>query len=374
MSENCTKCKKLLTTLPVHCDGGCKSVFHLECVNISRSTLKIVSEHLNLRFICEKCICYMKMLSDLNEKFDAFTKINDEKFQKQNSLIESLQKNIDGLLTSQKENNTEIKNSILQNNVAGKSFADVLKKQVDGPIVIIKPKDGGQQSDVTKKIVMEKINPMVIPVNSIRSVSKGSVVMKCQDSRSVEQCKKSIEDELGLDYEVTIPKQKLPAFKIVGLTELPSPELLLSKMKAQNSFISSDAQFTVTELKKKNNKIFASLRCDCESFKNIMANGKLLIGWDSCRVFEHFSVLRCFNCCGYHHTSKECKNKRACPKCSLDHDLKDCNVNEVKCINCVKSNERLGLSLETTHAGWSRDCAVYKRKVLSESRKIKYLQ
>jgi hypothetical protein len=347
-------------------------VWHADCAKLSRSTCKLISDHINLRYVCDVCIGNESAVANIiGDKLSSIKTDYDEQFAKQNAVIESLRDSVTSLLTSHSKDNEERKNVSVQKK-REVSFADMVKRQSNGPLMVIKPKDVNQKSDETKKIIKEKINPAEIPVNTIKVVSNGSVLIQCNDRNKIDECKKSLEQQLGDEYEVSLSKQRQPAFKIVGLTELLSPELLITRVKSQNKFLPSDAIFSVTELKKKDNKIFASMRCDPVVFKAIMDNGRLLVGWDSCRVYEHFSVLRCFNCCGYHHTAKECTQAMACPKCAGDHKSMDCTSEKLVCANCVAANKTMNLALCTNHACWSRDCHVYKRKVLSESRKIDY--
>jgi len=35
--------------------------------------------------------------------------------------------------------------------------------------------------------------------------------------------------------------------------------------------------------------------------KEMLANGKIKIGWNICKVQEYIEILRCFKCCGYYH-------------------------------------------------------------------------
>jgi hypothetical protein len=377
MAGNCKKCNKTIQEQQLlSCNGACKNVFHMECMNVSRSALKFISENENVKWFCSECNAFCDLLSQFHKKIDdliALQHDHDEKFKSHESVIELLKKNTECLLANQNIHNIDIKNSILNNNVK-KTFADVLKRQKDDPVVVVKPKSAGQKSEVTQKFVKENIDPSVIPVKNVRSVSNGSVVIHCQDRSKIDECKKSIESRLGSEYEVVIPEKRQPSVKIVGLSEIMSEEVLITKMKAQNPFIPSDSVIKVTELKKKNDKIFASFSCDALCFKKIIDNERLLVGWDSCRVYEHFKILRCFNCSGYHHTAKECKNKRSCPRCSLDHELSECKSELEKCVNCCSANGLLKLSLCTSHASWSRDCPVYKKKLNMSARKVNYLQ
>jgi hypothetical protein len=365
MANICDKCRKILQFDVIKCNE-CKKVFHAECASISRSNCKFINEHRNVKYMCDNCVDNpVPVVNIISEKLESFKQDYDDQFVKQSAAIEELKDSVANLLSNKKSNDEESKKEKF-------SFADMVKRQSNGPLMIVKPKNATQQSDETKKIIKERIDPVVVPVNTIKSVSNGSVLIQCNDSNKIEECKKSLESHLGEDYEVSVSKQRQPAFKIVGLNEMSSPEILIQRLKSQNAFIPSNAEFTITELKKKESKIFASLRCYASTFKTIMDNGKVLVGWDSCRVFEHFSVLRCFNCCGYHHSAKECTSQTACPKCAGNHKSTECSAETFSCANCIEANAKFKTTMKTDHPCWSRNCPVYKRKVSAETKKIRY--
>lgn len=61
----------------------------------------------------------------------------------------------------------------------------------------------------------------------------------------------------------------------------------------------------------------AILETDSSSYRKIMDAEKLFMKWDSCRVFEQISVMRCFKCMGYNYFSKDCtKDTKMCRKSS----------------------------------------------------------
>lgn len=105
-----------------------------------------------------------------------------------------------------------------------------------------------------------------------------------------------------------------------------------------------------------------------------MKEAKLRIGWSVCKVIDYVNVKRCYNCCGYNHIASKCKNKRACLKCGGEHLLKDCISDANECVNCKIAIQKFKVNIETNHPVWSRDCAVYKRKLESERKKIQYNQ
>jgi hypothetical protein len=57
------------------------------------------------------------------------------------------------------------------------------------------------------------------------------------------------------------------------------------------------------------------IQVDRPSYDKLIQAGGLFIGYDYCYTFDAVEVLRCYNCNGYHHTSKSCKNKKSCPRC-----------------------------------------------------------
>lgn len=54
-----------------------------------------------------------------------------------------------------------------------------------------------------------------------------------------------------------------------------------------------------------------------------------------CKVEPYVSpVLQCYNCLRFNHTNKACKAKERCGRCGGEHQFKNCNSLESKCILC----------------------------------------
>lgn len=56
---NCLKCSDAITAIPdaVKCAiASCGNIFHMKCVGLSRSTLNIISNSNNVKFICDGCL------------------------------------------------------------------------------------------------------------------------------------------------------------------------------------------------------------------------------------------------------------------------------------------------------------------------------
>ena len=91
-------------------------------------------------------------------------------------------------------------------------------------------------------------------------------------------------------------------------------------------------------------------------------NKYLLVGYDACIIYDAVEPQRCFNCSGYNHTSKNCNTQKACPKCSLVHNLSECKSSTVKCINCINSSSGSS-GVDADHAAWDKNCPFYKNKL-----------
>ena len=73
---------------------------------------------------------------------------------------------------------------------------------------------------------------------------------------------------------------------------------------------------------------------DQDTYKACLLN-KIKIGYIRCHTEPLRTVLQCFKCQKVGHTHFNCKSETVCPKCSGNHSLKECLVdNQVKCINC----------------------------------------
>ena len=59
----------------------------------------------------------------------------------------------------------------------------------------------------------------------------------------------------------------------------------------------------------------------------------------TCRIYDQYHVKRCNNCQSFGHYYKNCHTPdvHVCAKCSSNHQTRECQSEEHKCINCVKA-------------------------------------
>ena len=259
-------------------------------------------------------------------------------------------------------------------NQGKKSYADASKCS---EVVVIQPKKT-QQFMETKTMVQSEVKPAEISVgiSNIHKLKNGGVAISCKNKEEVQKLKNEVENKLGKDYNIKIPKQRNPHIKIVGLSQELSEENVKKSIKNQNVNVGSKMKhFKIHVMKKMKTKYFIIAEVNNEMFQEIMVEneGILNIEWDRCSVYEYFNVVRCFKCGRYNHKVQECKATQTCLKCGeSNHKSNECTNVKLTCINCKESNEKLHLKLNTDHSVYDGSCSVFQRIVESIKRKTNY--
>jgi hypothetical protein len=167
-----------------------------------------------------------------------------------------------------------------------------------------------------------------------------------------------------------IIKSKDSRIKIVGLTQNYSDEdyasLVEYVVKMNGSVFNLDSYCRVIRVfptKKKPDVFQAIMEIDRLAYETVMKRGGLVVGYDHCVVYDALEVSRYFNCNDFNYSSRSCCNVRSCPRCSLDHDVKSCKSETLKCINCVRLNKSKNLNLDVAHAAWDTGCPAYRTSI-----------
>ena len=159
----------------------------------------------------------------------------------------------------------------------------------------------------------------------------------------------------------------LTSVKIVGLSsnisETDLSELFEFVVKTNSNSFNLNSICNVVKVypTRKNEKIFqAVIELDRTTYEHVIRLDFILVGYDYCKVYDAHELRRCFKCSEFNHSSRYCKKQRACPKCSEDHDLRDCKSEILHCMNCVKLEKTLNAEIDKNHAVWDPRCTVYK--------------
>lgn len=362
--ESCTKCKsEFKGEKIIGCDGLCKGWFHLQCGNLNLKQYTAISSCKTVKWYCE--LCYEKsevMVINLFDLTEEMKKLN-EKLAKFNA-------------QTIHTNEMDTSNS--------NSYSSVLKQgtQKGESTLIVNAKLGEKgnaiqiEKDIKEVIELDKLQ---IGVSKVKKLHSGKVVIEGENNRDMEKLRNEIENKLGAKYEVTQAKKRRPRIKIVGMLQKLGKESLEDKIILQNDLYSKkDGQKkyvnieVVTVYESGHGKYSAIVELDPNTFNKIMQARKLKIGWAICKVYEHFSLMRCYKCNGYNHKAEKCTNSKTCGKCGGQHETKECDSANKKCINCMKANERLKLNLDENHSAFDSTCKVFQNKVEIYKRRTNY--
>ncbi|KAJ8979706.1 hypothetical protein NQ317_000991 [Molorchus minor] len=118
-----------------------------------------------------------------------------------------------------------------------RKIIEIVKKTSE--VLVVKPKQTSQESSKTKQVIEEKINPssLGVGVSRIKYVKEGGVAISYNRQQDVENISQSIQQQLGEEYEVNIPKKKNPKIRIMNIDRrlLTDQEELIEKIIIQNT-------------------------------------------------------------------------------------------------------------------------------------------
>ncbi|KAJ3659460.1 hypothetical protein Zmor_011149 [Zophobas morio] len=350
----------------VSCSGICNKRFHSQCVDITTAVMKYLNSVPGLSWKCSDCVrkCFYldhtglnklledkhsEMLNSLNSVFDTlktdFNKIADEKIR----------------MLHQSE----------MDSATVPSYSKILKDKTQ-PAVIIKPKNIIQTTTLTKSDIRDNINPLEsqLSFTKIKNTQSGGVLIGFPSKEENDRFKKRATDKLGANYEIHEIKGVQPRIKIVGLSqEYPETELinfLEHSVKSKSFSLNYHPECKLLKQwpTKKNSKVYqAVLQIDQSTYDLIMKAGGIFIGYDYCYAYDAIDIVRCFNCNGFNHSSRNCRQPKSCPKCGLEHSVSDCKAQTLNCINCKKATKDSDTQHNTNHAAWDNRCPVYQAAV-----------
>lgn len=362
--SQCEKCKQVTdsrqrTTL--RCFGRCKKVYHYSCIDWNFEKYKtLFKECPYVRFVCADC---------QNHEEDTIY----EEFNKINKFVEELKQHLCANHLKLNEQLGEIKSHVeeIHKPDEAKSFAAVVKTNPT-KLVLLQPKKP-QENKKTKEDIVSQIDPKSIPLMGYRNVSNGGIILQCDSNEAKEKLKQIATDKLGTQYEIKLPAELKPRVKILGMSEQLESDEIISALKQQNSFLADSYIKVVTTYRRRNTqKVDTIIEVDSTCYKKIMEAEKLNINFDRCHVVESIGLSRCYKCNGYSHHGDRCTSKLTCPKCSGEHRYTECNSTETKCSNCVETNKKLNLNIDTNHATWDTCCTLYQRKMKILRNQINY--
>lgn len=273
-------------------------------------------------------------------------------------------------------NYAEVSKVTTSEKTAGKiSYSSALKKE-GSKSLFVKPKNN-QEALKTKLDIMKVLKPVDLNINlrNIQQSGNGSLKITCANESEVEKMNEVVRNKLNSNYDVRIVSNlQNPKVKVVGIEGNLNADELVKIIKEQNCFIEKNAVLNVKKIKQMKTRCFAIIECDPKTYYRILENGILCVNLSICSVYEHLSVLRCFNCSGYYHVAEKCSNASFCMKCGQGgHKADQCQNTGVCCPNCLEFNKKFKLNLNTNHSAFDKqNCTVMIKKLDAARKQTNY--
>lgn len=385
MSEDvCLSCSKAIVTSnkgdnQIKCII-CQKNFHNTCVNMTPTVCRFLNTN-DCLWPCNDCRKNGNVLQKLIEDF------NEMKIKLDNceSKIKSLEEhrrpftpNTDSPLQRKRLYSNVLTNTTVQPQPSPKVQRVMTNKQVKPqPVIVIQTKNEECKKQIDCE-VKKVINPLVDPIQSYKKTSAGKIVISCRDSEALETVKKKLIENMRDEYEIDEPKSVKPAVRIIGVNDLKdaTKEEIIKYIRQQNSdVIKETSEFEIFHMHKSfKNGLTIIAQTDYTTFKALMAKKKLFISFDSCPVYEHINLQRCFRCSKFGHLENTCKSETfRCAMCSDNHPVTQCQASHKQCPNCLEMKTERNLpELSTDHYAWSDKCPVMQRRLNSVRKKTTY--
>ena len=334
-------------------------------------------------FVCDYCMtCKEKEAAQVNtDRVDLLEKKFDTM---QNELRNEILE-FKNLLTQQ--SSTTVVNTNPSSNAKLSPWNDTQKVNRLKQMLVIKKTSDGTPICVDE---LEKIC-----VDNKISVHKTTTLEKSKDTSVLLNSRKDVDvlmEKIGekMPGHVVEMKQALkPTISIVGLNKGYTQEDLLGMIKNQNCGISTlmndksaniDDKYidiiNVSEIKSyqgTSNKLCKAVVRVSNLIRSIIANqgNRVFVGNGTCKVYDSFYVMRCFNCQQFGCHSNKCEKDPVCGFCAEGHQTQHCTTkdsNNPTCINCKQEGK------DHCHAAWSIECPILKSKQTILKKKIPFYQ
>lgn len=248
-----------------------------------------------------------------------------------------------------------------------------------------------------------------VKVDKVSLTQKGNVTMKLADESSIAKTTEVLQQagynvkNISKDNEPTI----LPKIKIIDIDQEMFPsenadkpakereqkkrDLVVAFMAKNDAFKSFMEQrhedrdkededdvkemdfaalgFKVIYMDKKGGSVIVQVSPEVRDFLKTVKD-KLYLGYNACKIYNHFRLTQCYHCQGFGHMSTDCpKDPSACMFCSKGgHRSKDCNHKHERskhsCVNCKTSNDSYNRRNANTHNASSDLCPMVVHETL----------
>lgn len=217
-----------------------------------------------------------------------------------------------------------------------------------------------------------------VDVNKVINRPNGEVVIEMEKETDKVIIINEIKQKFGDTYQVTEKIKKMPKIKIVGVdNDLISTdnETIVKNLIKQNNIESTQLEVTSTKIIKKYKTKYNTgtiiMETSSKMHKLIMEKNTVKYGWKNYKFYNYVSITRCFKCWGYKHLAKNCNKQEICRICAENHEEKECNSQQKKCINCLEYvNKYKPTEWKCDHTATDNKCGIFIKLLDKEERLI----
>jgi hypothetical protein len=245
------------------------------------------------------------------------------------------------------------------------SYAQKLKEKFPARHETLVKFEGQDEAGAKRTLGGLNIHEIGGPLAQVVSRKDGSLLLVSQGEEQKKRLEETLKKKQGV--KVTQVEKLNPTITLTGLGREWKPEEVVVDIWEKNEWIRMERtkeQFTaeVRVLSKRvckdPNKQNVVLTMDAKTQEECLKRKKAVVGLTFFWMEEKFEVNRCFNCHGYGHQKKDCKQELTCYKCGGAHIKKDCKAEKKNCPNCVREGRK-----EVNHQATDRWCPVYQRRL-----------
>ncbi|XP_023209779.1 uncharacterized protein LOC111612759 [Centruroides sculpturatus] len=113
------------------------------------------------------------------------------------------------------------------------------------------------------------------------------------------------------------------------------------------------------------------------NIRNILIQHRYIsLSWVNVKLDDYVPVIRCFQCAGFNHMAKDCREKTYCSHCTKNHRYNECNdkQNTPCCINCIKHNrdQPMTKKVPTNHNAYDKTCPILQKLRAQKIKQMDY--
>lgn len=157
--------------------------------------------------------------------------------------------------------------------------------------------------------------------------------------------------------EITYKSENRKRIIILGVPVVMEPQEIVDKIK-QDLQHNQEVEI-VKILKRDKAHTFQIILEINQKIANLLFNrGRLLLGFNSCKVLPYKPIIRCNNCQKFGHTGIACRRREVCHFCAKLHKSSSCPVKDdsrrYRCSNCLQTD------FDNAHPAFSSECPVFQ--------------